>query len=222
MSKINNVRLPNAVASGYSAEQFNQLVRSLEQVILQLNSTYTPVTSDNNNQGISFYEGGGGNSAVSVGQNALLPYASLYDTTTQTPTLINTAYAITLNTTAAANAIYIGSPTSRIYVDVAGLYNFEFSLQLDKTAGAVGNTWIWCRINGTNVAYSAGRVAIQGSAAETVPSWNYLLDLNPGDYFELMWAVDDDRIHIQQEAATAFAPAVPSVILTVSYESALR
>ena len=47
MSKINNVRLPNAAPRDYSPEQFNQLVRSLEQVILQLNSTYTPTTSEN-------------------------------------------------------------------------------------------------------------------------------------------------------------------------------
>lgn len=47
MSKIQNVRLPNAVANEYSPEQFNQLVRSLEQVILQLNTTYTPITTEN-------------------------------------------------------------------------------------------------------------------------------------------------------------------------------
>jgi hypothetical protein len=47
MSKINNVRLPNASTGGYDPQQFNQLVRSLEQVIFQLNNTYTPVTSEN-------------------------------------------------------------------------------------------------------------------------------------------------------------------------------
>jgi len=222
MSKINNVRLPNAAPREYSPDQFNQLVRSLEQIILQLNSTYTPTASDNVNQGMSFYEGGGGNAAVNVGQNTLLPYGSFYDTTTQIPVAINTAYAITFNTTAAANATYIGSPTSRVYVDVSGVYNFEFSLQIDKTAGAVGYIWIWARVNGTDVADSATRVAVQGTAAEIVPAWNFMLEMNGGDYFELMWAVDDDRIHVQAEAATAFCPAVPSAILTVSYESALR
>jgi hypothetical protein len=119
MSKINNVRLPNAAPREYSPDQFNQLVRSLEQIILQLNSTYTTTAGDNVNQGMSFYEGGGGNAAVNVGQNTLLPYGSFYDTTTQVPAVINTAYAITFNTTAAANATYLGSPTSRVYVDVS-------------------------------------------------------------------------------------------------------
>jgi hypothetical protein len=42
MSKIFNVRLPNA-SPEYNAQQFDQLVRSLEQIVLQLNSNYTPV-----------------------------------------------------------------------------------------------------------------------------------------------------------------------------------
>jgi hypothetical protein len=220
MSKITNVRLPNA-SPDYDASQFNQLVRSLEQIVLQLNNTYTPTTSDNVNQAVSFFEDGGSNLAVSVGQSALLPHGAFHDTTTQTAAAINTAYAVTLNTTDHAYAVYIGTPASRVYVDVAGVYNFEFSMQLDKTAGATGIIFVWARINGTDVPASATRLSIQGTAAEVVPAWNFLLDLNGGDYFELMWAVDDDRIRIQAEAATAFCPSIPSVILTATYESAL-
>jgi hypothetical protein len=55
MSKINNVRLPNAVATSYSPEQFNQLVRSLEQVVLQLNSNYTPNVSENKNEALTWF-----------------------------------------------------------------------------------------------------------------------------------------------------------------------
>lgn len=59
MSKITNVRLPNAATTGYSAEQFNQLIRSLEQVIFQLNNTYTPVTSENTLGALSWFESRG-------------------------------------------------------------------------------------------------------------------------------------------------------------------
>ena len=221
MSKVNNVRLPNAATTGYSPEQFNQLVRSLEQVIFQLNNTYTPVTSDNVNQSISFYEGGGTSALVNAGQAALLPHGAFHDTTTQTAAAISTPYAVTFNTTDHTYATYVGTPTSRIYVDVSGVYNYEFSLQLDKTAGATGNIWVWPRINGSDLADSATRLAIQGTTAETVAAWNFLLDVNAGDYFELMWAVDDTRVRIQAEPATAFCPAIPSAILTVTLESAL-
>jgi len=57
MSKITNVRLPNATPSGYDPQQFNQLVRSLEQIILQLNTTYTPVVTENKDQAQSWFLG---------------------------------------------------------------------------------------------------------------------------------------------------------------------
>lgn len=56
MSKITNVRLPNAATQAYSPEQFNQLVRSLEQVIFQLNNTYTPITSENTMAANTWFE----------------------------------------------------------------------------------------------------------------------------------------------------------------------
>jgi hypothetical protein len=56
MSKITNVRLPNA-SLAYDASQFNQLVRSLEQIILQLNSTYTPVVTEDKDQAQTWFFG---------------------------------------------------------------------------------------------------------------------------------------------------------------------
>ena len=45
MAKITNVRLPNSAAPEYSREQLDQLIRSLEQVVLALNTNYTPIVS---------------------------------------------------------------------------------------------------------------------------------------------------------------------------------
>ena len=58
MSKIVNVRLPNAVGRDYSPQQFYQLVRSLEQIILQLNSSYTPTVTENRDQAQTWFLGG--------------------------------------------------------------------------------------------------------------------------------------------------------------------
>ena len=143
-------------------------------------------------------------------------YGSFYDTTTQTAAAINTAYAITLNTTDLSQGVYIGSPTSRVYVDRPNVYNIQFSAQLDKTSGGVGLVWIWLRKNGVNVPDSAGQVRIQGNDAELVSAWNYLVQLNAGDYIEIMWEVDDTSVQILYDTATAVHPAVPSIILTVT------
>ena len=45
MAKITNVRLPNSAAPEYSQEQTNQIIRSLEQIVLTLNTNYTPMVS---------------------------------------------------------------------------------------------------------------------------------------------------------------------------------
>jgi hypothetical protein len=143
-------------------------------------------------------------------------FGSFYDTTTQTAAAINTAYAMTINTTDLSQGVYIGSPTSRIYVDRPNVYNVQFSAQLDKTTGGVGLVWIWLRKNGVDVPDSTGFVRLQGNNAELLAAWNYLVQLNAGDYIELMWEVDDTSVQILYEAATAVHPATPSVIVTVS------
>ena len=143
-------------------------------------------------------------------------YGSFYDTTTQIAALINTAYAITFNSTDMSVGVALGTPTSRVYVDTHNVYNIQFSAQIDKTSGGTANVWIWLRKNGVDVPYSAGQIQIQGNNAETVPAWNYLLDMNAGDYFELMWEVSDVSVELASLVASAIHPGTPSIILTVS------
>jgi hypothetical protein len=59
MSKLNNVRLPNATPT-YSPEQFNQLVRSLEQIVLQLNTSYSSPPSEDRAQKMLWNAGSAG------------------------------------------------------------------------------------------------------------------------------------------------------------------
>jgi hypothetical protein len=143
-------------------------------------------------------------------------YGSFYDTTTQTAAAINTAYAMTFNTSDLSYGVTRGTPTSRIYVDTPNVYNVQFSAQVDKTAGGVGLVWVWLRKNGVNVPDSSGQIRIQGNNAEVLAAWNYVIQLNAGDYIELMWEVDDTSVILLAEVASAIHPSVPSVILTVT------
>lgn len=144
------------------------------------------------------------------------PYGEFYSTVTQTATAINTAYPITYNTTDFADGVELGTPASRIYVWHAGIYNFQFSVELAKASASLGQVWIWARINGVDLAYSSGRIGLSGSSADAVSSWNYVVRMADADYFELVWATDDTNCQIKAEAATAFAPAVPSILITVT------
>lgn len=213
-------------------------------------------------------------------------YGSFYDTTTQSATIINTAYPINLNTTDLTNGVSVlttaavvtgdittttlnvtavtsgtldigqvisgtgvsagtrivafgtgsggigtytvdisqtvtsttinATKSSRVQVTAAGVYNYQFSAQLDSTSGGDHIIYIWIRKNGTDVTDSASQVRLKGNDSELVAAWNWLINLAANDYVELMYSVDDTGVQILAVAASAPVPGIPSVILTVA------
>lgn len=143
-------------------------------------------------------------------------YGSFYDTTTQVAAAINTATAITYNTTDLSYGVYVGSPSSRVYVDTDGIYNFQTSIQLDSTVATAENFYLWFRLNGVDVTNSASQLRVQGNNAEVFVSLNYFFDLKAGDYVELMFSVSNLGVQILASGAVAPHPGIPSIILTVS------
>ena len=221
MSKIFNVRLPDAGVQ-YNAVQFNQLVRSLEQIVLQLNNTYTSTINDDNAAALTYFEAGGSAGPLDGTETFSLPYATFIDRTTRTAALINTAYPIPMEIQQLSNGVYRDpANNSRVYVDVPGVYNFQFSAQVAKSSGGAADAWFWPRVNGQDIGASATKVTVQGSVSAAVAAWNFVLDLDGGDYFELVWAVSNTGVVLLAEAATAFCPSIPSLILTVTYVSTI-
>lgn len=143
-------------------------------------------------------------------------YGVFYDTSSQTAAAINTAYPITINSTTITNGAYIGSPTSRVYVDRIGIYNFQFSIQLTSTSSSAKNVYIWYRVNGVDAANSATSVTLVGNNAAAVAAWNFVVSMDAGDYFELVWSTDSTSAQITAAGASPPVPAIPSVILTVT------
>ena len=146
-------------------------------------------------------------------------YGAFSDTTSQVPALANTPYAITMNTTDVVDGVYLGSPTSRVYFQKSAVYNIQFSLQLQSSSASTKLVAIWARINGTDVPNSATDITIAGSNTQQVAAWNFLLPMNAGQYFELIWASDSTDVSLYYSAAqtSPYArPAIPSVIMTVT------
>lgn len=144
-------------------------------------------------------------------------YGQFYDTTTQTAAAINTAYAMKFNTSSNRYGVYVDpGDSTHIKVTRPAVYNMQFSLQLDKTSGGTGLFWVWGRINGTNIADSASEVRIQGNNAEVFVAANLFVSMSDGDYFQLMWAVDDTSVQVQSKAAAGVVPRIPSAILTMT------
>lgn len=143
-------------------------------------------------------------------------YGNLWQPTTQTIASANEATAVVFATISPAYGVSIGSPASRVVVEDMGVYNFQFSAQVDNTSGGEHQVWIWARQNGTNVANSASTLRIKGNDAETVAAWDFTLSMSAGSYFELVWTSDSTSVVLLGASATATIPAIPAVILTVN------
>ena len=124
-----------------------------------------------------------------------------------------------------ASATYTGTMTSQIVCANTGIYNLQFSSQMDKSDAGVDNVNFWLRKNGVDIPYSAGNLSLQGaSPAYMMPAWNYVLSLVAGDIIELYWASADENMSIYSEVAqtSPFAhPAVQSTILTITQQSGI-
>jgi hypothetical protein len=143
-------------------------------------------------------------------------YGSFYSTATQTATVINTATAITFNTTDLSVGVRIGTTTSQVIVDTDGIYNFQTSIQLDSTVATAQEFYLWFRKNGVDVTNSASQVRIQGNNAEVFVALNFFFNLKTNDYVELMFSVSDLGVQLLASGPVAPHPGIPSVILTVS------
>jgi len=123
------------------------------------------------------------------------------------------------------SATYTGTMTSQIVVANTGIYNLQFSSQMDKSDAGVDYLHIWLRKNGTDITASSGIISLQGNApAYMMAAWNYLLSLVAGDIIELYWASADINMSIINETAqtSPFAhPAVQSTILTITQQSGI-
>ena len=130
----------------------------------------------------------------------------------------NTPTAMEFEITDLSNGVSItnnalGRPT-RISFDNLGVYNIQFSAQIAKT-GANDTIDIWLMKNNQNVVWSDTSVYIQTSSQKFVAAWNFMLPLNAGDYFEIAWSSALSTMELLAQTASAPAPAIPSVIITV-------
>ena len=147
------------------------------------------------------------------GTGGLGSYGSFYDTTTQT-NAVAAGNRFKLNTTDFNSGVSIAL-TSRITFANAGKYDIQFSAQFEKTDSGDDEVEIWLKKNGNDVSFTNTKFLMIGNRAKLVPSWNFFVNANANDYFEIMWYSPDADVQISTIAASS-RPAIPSIILTVN------
>ena len=159
------------------------------------------------------------------------PYGAFQDTTTQTAT-INTATAMKFSTTDFANEVYVSSGT-KIRVVNPGIYNLQFSLQVQNTDNASHDLSIWLRQGNdggtsTDIPGSTGIVGLPPRKTpsdffHTIAGWNYYVSLQADDFIEIYWSTDTTFVSITQfpVSTVPVRPTTASAVATISFVSAL-
>jgi hypothetical protein len=154
------------------------------------------------------------------------PYGAFSSGVTQT-TATNTASALTYNSNDFVNNVSVVS-NSQITAIYAGIYNLQFSVQLQSLSTATEDVFIWLRQNGTDITGSTGIVGLPqrkgpGNPFHSIYGWNYYLSMTAGDYVEIWWSTTngtDVTIPYYPASGTPTKPATQSVVATLTFVSA--
>lgn len=147
-------------------------------------------------------------------------YGSFYDTTTQTNPVANIPRSMSFNTTDITNGVSISGSTNpyNTYVKTenAGVYNIQFSAQIDKTDSGADEIVIWLAKNGTALTDTATTLTLNGNNDKQVAAWNWFVNSAANDYYQIIWYSADTNLRILAETAGGGHPGIPSVILTAN------
>jgi hypothetical protein len=150
-----------------------------------------------------------------------IPYGAFQDSTDQTAASTTVAYPMTFNTTDYSNGVYL-SNSSRLNVRNAGVYNLQFSAQLENQDNAQHDVDIWFRKNGTNITNSNSKFTVPARKSASifghvVAALNFFVELAANDYVEIVWRAEDILLSLEQTPAgsSPTRPATPSVIATM-------
>jgi hypothetical protein len=169
----------------------------------------------------------------SGGGSLSFPYGAFSSGVTQTAAT-NTATALTFDTTDFTSGFSIIG-NSRITPTYAGLYNLQFSVQVQSLSTATEDVYIWLRqykANNTTLADITGSTGVigmlprksAGNASHDIKGWNYYVSLAVGDYLEIVWSTTngtDVTIPYYAAGSTPTKPSTQSVVATMTFVSSL-
>lgn len=152
------------------------------------------------------------------------PYGSFSSAADQTIASTTTAYAMTYDTTDFSDGVTV-SNSSRLVAGYSGIWNLQFSAQLNNTDTQIQDASIWFRKNGTDIANSNSEFSIPNSHGgvdgRLIAALNFYVDLQKDQYVEIMWSATSTNVSLQHLATQSnpTRPATPSVIATMHYIS---
>lgn len=154
--------------------------------------------------------------------------AGVYVSEAQAVPSTTTAIALPLSSTDSSNQVYVDPLTpTRVYFDVSGYYNIQFSVQLATYDNTIDDVTLWFADNGVAVPNSAGIITVPGKhggvAGSTIASWNIIAPVVSGHYIEMYMSSNTGNTLAvtYPPGSSPTHPSSPSLILTATYISGL-
>jgi hypothetical protein len=169
----------------------------------------------------ALYIGNNAGQLTAISSSGTTAYGQFYSNVTQTVTSANTEYRFAFNNTDLASNVSLGTgaSNSRVIINQTGLYNIQFSAQVDKAlgGGTTASASIWFKKNGTAIPSTTGFVTLDQNL-QVVQSWNILANATSGDYYEIAYAASATVFSFPTLPANVSVgyPETPSIIVTVT------
>jgi hypothetical protein len=194
------------------------VVRYLQQVAGRLQ--FKPADASATQDGLILWDAAGGYPVVSKNgewrQVVLADGYAIFGQDSDITAAADTAYKVALDDIASDGITLTGSPLTDITFIEAGLYSLAFTAQIASTSASTVNFYFWPRINNTDVSGSTIVASLHNNGATIVVSRTAIFSVAAGDVLNVMWATDSTNGRLKAHAATAFAPASPSVTLAIN------
>lgn len=159
-------------------------------------------------------------------------YGAWQDSSSQSAAVSNVGYAMIFGVIDYENQVRIvsdGTNLTRITFDNTGIYNLNFSVQIQNVDNVEHDVTVWIRKNGVDVPGSAGYITVPkrrstgaGLEGHTVAGWNYLLSVIGGDYYQIMWSTTNAaNVTLQYYAAGNPPPSTASTLAIVTQQAGI-
>jgi hypothetical protein len=155
-----------------------------------------------------------------TGSLAQSAYISLYSSASQQLAVSGAAQPVTFTSVWANSGISLVSG-SQLVMEKAGVYQFNFVVQIQNTENAVHDSYFWVKYNGNNFPNSATQMSLLPRKNESTPSAQLVtvnivgVAQNDNDYIELYWTGDSNTIRLNETPAYGVVPETPSVIANI-------
>ena len=216
----------------YDQQYMLQLIRVLGLYFSQLDSL-TPNQAQSyradNFYGGTFRGNIYGGFINGFGSQMEFPYAMLMSDADQTSAGITSENLISYNAPIFQNGIWVENNT-RLRFSYAGQYLIIVNCQFTNRGNSAAEFELWAKNSGVNYPLSNTRFDIP--ARKSVSIWSHVVAVINGiftvndpetEYLEIAWWSDSTDVYLEHYAAgtSPTRPAIPSVILTANFASAL-